>query len=708
MRNDDPPSHPKQLKKMFSICRQQVVSTLIRCTGRNFCVYKIVPRINASVIPKLDTRQCLGVHNLNRPCIRYYSKKEHDDDDDECEEKKKKVCKPKPIKECVSKEGSNKKQLPYLQECARPNLMSDCPKPDCPHEPEGKGPNKNLLLGLLALLGALAGIWYMLNRDKKDVCTIPSKMMLKDKKKETSCLTRKPPVKEPKCSDDIPNSVPYLLIGGGTAAFSAFRAIKSSDPRAKVLVVTDEENFPYMRPPLSKELWYADGAGADNLEFKQWNGAVRSLYYEPNEFYLKTKDLIVSDNGGVAVARGWTVTHLDVPNKKAYLEDGYEIAYDKVLIATGSKPKNLDVIEKGDECVKMRATTYRTVADFQYLSKLLEKANSVTIIGGGFLGSELACALGRKKKFKVYQIFKEKGHMGSVLPEYLSTWTTEKVRREGVEVYPSTEVVGAAGSDKNVTLKLSNGKSITSELVIVAVGAVPETGLASKSCLEVDHDFGGYLVNTELMARSNVYVAGDSACFYDPSLGRRRIEHHDNAVISGRLAGENMTGASKPYNHQSMFWSDLGPDIGYEAIGLVHSSLPTVGVFAKVSETKEEIPDVPPIQEVPESCMSYLPPEEEEKQRKLKAEYEEKLRCAEEAKKKAQQEHEQLAKEAKDQPSPEYNKGVIFYLRDDIIVGIVLWNVFNRMGIARQVLKDQCKYEDLNEVAKLFNIHEEE
>lgn len=235
--------------------------------------------------------------------------------------------------------------------------MSDCPKPDCPHEPEGKGPNKNLLLGLLALLGALAGIWYMLNRDKKDVCTIPSKMMLKDKKKETSCLTRKPPVKEPKCSDDIPNSVPYLLIGGGTAAFSAFRAIKSSDPRAKVLVVTDEENFPYMRPPLSKELWYADGAGADNLEFKQWNGAVRrydipnlalnieyniifyffifSLYYEPNEFYLKTKDLIVSDNGGVAVARGWTVTHLDVPNKKAYLEDGYEIAYDKVLIATG-------------------------------------------------------------------------------------------------------------------------------------------------------------------------------------------------------------------------------------------------------------------------------------------------------------------------------------------------------------------------------------
>lgn len=77
--------------------------------------------------------------------------------------------------------------------------------------------------------------------------------------------------------------------------------------------------------------------------------------------------------------------------------------------------------------------------------------------------------------------------------------------------------------------------------------------------------------------------AGDCACFYDTKLGRRRVEHHDHAVVSGRLAGENMTGAAKPYWHQSMFWSDLGPDVGYEAIGIVDSSLPTVGVFAKAT-----------------------------------------------------------------------------------------------------------------------------
>lgn len=87
------------------------------------------------------------------------------------------------------------------------------------------------------------------------------------------------------------------------------------------------------------------------------------------------------------------------------------------------------------------------------------------------------------------------------------------------------------------------------------------------------------------MVRNCVFFkAGDCACFYDTKFGRRRVEHHDHAVVTGRLAGENMTGAAKPYTHQSMFWSDLGPDVGYEAIGIVDSSLPTVGVFAKATD----------------------------------------------------------------------------------------------------------------------------
>lgn len=91
-----------------------------------------------------------------------------------------------------------------------------------------------------------------------------------------------------------------------------------------------------MRPPLSKELWFGEDPGAvAKLQFKQWNGSERSLFYEPADFYMNCKDLKNSENGGVSVARGWTVQKLDVLEKAAYLEDGYKITYDKCLIATG-------------------------------------------------------------------------------------------------------------------------------------------------------------------------------------------------------------------------------------------------------------------------------------------------------------------------------------------------------------------------------------
>lgn len=271
--------------------------------------------------------------------------------------------------------------------------------------------------------------------------------------------------------------------------------------------------------------------------------------------------------------------------------------------------------------------------------------------------------------------------MGKILPEYLCNWTTNKVRTEGVNVLNSTEVIGVKHENGKLVLVLNTGKSIKVDNVILAVGVEANTELAEKSGLEVDPELGGFLVNTELMARSNLYVAGDCACFYDVKLGRRRVEHHDHAVVTGRLAGENMTGATKPYLHQSMFWSDLGPDVGYEAIGIVDSSLPTVGVFAKASD--KDTPQAV-VTETGEGIRS-------------KTESQEHQEC--------QEDNHEGAK--KNERKEDYGKGIIFYLRDDIVVGIVLWNVFNRMSIARQVLKDERKYDDLNEVAKLFKIHED-
>lgn len=194
----------------------------------------------------------------------------------------------------------------------------------------------------------------------------------------------------------------------------------------------------------------------------------------------------------------------------------------------------------------------------------------------------------------------------------------------------------------------------------MAVGIEPNVDLAKSAGLEIDPDQGGFLVNAELQARHNVWVAGDAASFYDIKLGRRRVEHYDHAIVSGKLAGENMTGAHKPYWHQSMFWSDLGPKVGFEAIGLTDSSLQTVAVYAKRQpgdeaqkedsegnrEQKEDT-STPPVQD-----SKHTPAE----------------RTATTTDNKS-----------------DYSKGVVFYLKENKVVGIVLWNVFNRIPIARKV-----------------------
>lgn len=595
-------------------------------------------------------------------------------------------CAPRPV-DC----GYGKKPLPLYHDCPTPNRMDRIPKLRCPHgnydEPQKKNYLRVLIIGAITLLISI-GYFYYLQKPKVEI---------RKKKK----LLKKVRKKFPEKSKDIPNKIPYLLIGGGTASFSAFRAIKSADPEARVLIISEESDFPYMRPPLSKELWCSTDDAAKELVFKQWNGTERSLFYEPDDFFMSCKDMLRNpDRSGVAVAKGWLVKRIDVVEKKAYLENDYEINYGKCLIATGAIPKNLEIFEQASDEIKEKISTFREIFDFEQIHEVCEDAEQLVIIGGGFLGSELACALARKgrNRFNVLQIFREGGNMGSILPEYLSFWTTEKVKKEGVSVIPYAEVTGVKmDENERLTLNLSNGQNVTADHVIVAVGVKANTSLAESSELEVDPDFGGYLVNTELQARSHLYIAGDCSCFYDTKFGRRQVEHHDHAVVSGRLAGENMTGACKPYWHQSMFWSDLGPDVGYEAIGIVDAELPTVGVFTKA--TPEDSPEgvVTATNEgmrslteedaaMPPECEPYVKSDPE--QRKL----------AEKVRK----------QERKAGPGEDFGKGVIFYLRDDIVVGIVLWNVFNRMNVARQVLKDERKYDDLNEVAKLFNIHEDE
>jgi len=293
----------------------------------------------------------------------------------------------------------------------------------------------------------------------------------------------------------------------------------------------------------------------------------------------------------------------------------------------------------------------------------------VVVIGGGFLGSELAVAMGdaarkSENKFTVEQIIKEEGNLGFILPDYLSRWTKGKVEECGVSVTSNARVTNATQCSETgkIRLELSNDTCVECDHVVAAVGLEIDQDFATKSGLEWDDKRGGMVVNSELQAKANVWIAGDATSFHDPKLGRRRVEHHDHAVVTGRLAGTNMSSEDAfSYYHQSMYWSDLGPEVGFEAIGLTDcKSLKTLGCFKKATsadtpKAREEIADGEKIEAV----------------------------------------------ETKD-----YGKGVVFYLNKvDRVVGVVSWNLFGKMKRARKLISDGITVqseEDLDELAKLF------
>ena len=207
---------------------------------------------------------------------------------------------------------------------------------------------------------------------------------------------------------------------------------------------------------------------------------------------------------------------------------------------------------------------FRTLKDYQKLRKLTETHQRFVVIGGGFIGSEIAVALVNLNK-DVSMIFPEDGIGARIFPAGLSDFLNEYYRSHGVKVLTNQSVSTIETHDEQMTVKTKAGQEILADGVVAGLGIRPNVELARQAGLTIEN---GVMVDKYLQtSQPDVYAAGDVISFYSPVLDvRMRVEHEDNANVSGTIAGQNMAGIPTEYTQLSYFYSDLF-DLGYEAVG---------------------------------------------------------------------------------------------------------------------------------------------
>lgn len=375
----------------------------------------------------------------------------------------------------------------------------------------------------------------------------------------------------------------YVIVGGGLAGAWAIQGIRELDVAGNILLICEENYLPYDRPPLSKKLWFG----------KQ---KVEDIFLHDHAFY---------EEQSVSLAVGARVGRLEPSTRTVNTFNEHTYEYGKLLLATGCKARRL-AVPGGD----LDGICYfRGLDDYMYVCSRVAEGKSALIVGGGFIGSELAAAL-NINKLEVTMIFPGETLCSRVFPDYLGRAMQQRYRDRGVRIMTADQPVSFSKSGSKVITRTAKGTTIETDIVIVGVGVLPDVALAENGGLKV---LNGIAVNEYLeTSRPDIFAAGDNAFFPYHALDlQMRIEHWDNALNQGRQAGRNMAGAHEPY-----FFSDLF-EFGYEATGEVDARLETFADWQK-----------------------------------------------------------------------EYDTGVIYYLRDGRVRGVMMCNMWDRLEAARELIRN--------------------
>ena len=322
----------------------------------------------------------------------------------------------------------------------------------------------------------------------------------------------------------------YLIVGGGMTADAAARGIRDGDAKGSIGIVGADPHPPYNRPPLTKGLWKTDA---------------------PDSVWRKTEEAQVD------LHLGRRVETIDAAARRVTDDRGATYEYRRLLLATGGEPRRLPDAPDG-------VIYLRTLDDYRAIRQLADRGAGFVVLGGGFIGAEIAAAL-RMQGRDVTMIVPGQGLGARVFPAELSRFLVEYYRERGVRMEMGESAGRVERRDGRFVVHRPRSGAIVGDAVIAGLGIVPSVELARQAGLTVSD---GIEVDERLRtSRPEIFAAGDVAQFFNPVLGKRmRVEHEDNANTMGKVAGQNMAGADLRYEHLPFFYSDLF-DLGYEAVG---------------------------------------------------------------------------------------------------------------------------------------------
>lgn len=333
-----------------------------------------------------------------------------------------------------------------------------------------------------------------------------------------------------------------LIVGAGECGARAAFALRENGHTGRIVLVGTEALHPYERPPLSKHALAADAM---------------PTHVAPRERFQEH---------GIELLTGVSVTAIDPDARTADLSSGATIPFDMALIATGASPRRLPFVPRDSR----RIVTLRTFEDSLEISKSLGEEKHIAIIGGGFIGLELA-ASARKAGTTVTLVEGLPRILSRGVPAAIAERIASRHIAEGVDLRCGISISGIEETADKATVVLADGERISADLVIVGIGAAPNVALAEAAGLAIEN---GIAVNDRLQTSApGIYAAGDCCSFPLAIYGGRRVrlEAWRNAQDQGTLAARNMLGLDEPISSVPWFWSDQY-DLTLQVAGLAEGA----------------------------------------------------------------------------------------------------------------------------------------